>query len=261
MSPIRIHKIRNLTRLTPAEKKRRQKIILVVVLIFVGFTLLVDGYLLGRYLGRRTQLVNCQTTSSCIIPKPLVRGQIVAEKDQLESLTLGFDAVYYHDVLGLSVSYPPEWGKVSIAEEYGQTIDNRNIVIGLTLSFFNESGDGAWLFLHAANPNTEPVTTSNYYWGSVGEKIKSVEDVVNWCDDKDNCDTFVNQKGLVVAYVDDTAEDINGVSYDRRTYYTYNPVGGYHGIVLSAEQLHGQGIDELEDKFEKLVYRIAPLHR
>jgi len=261
MTAARIHRVRNLSRLTPSEKKRRQKIILVVVLIFVGITLVIDGYLLGRYLNRQHQLVKCQTTTSCIIPKPLVTGQIVAAEEQLSSLSLGFDAIYYHDVLGMSISYPSDWGEVLIAEEYGRTIDDRDIIVGLTLSFDGQSEDDAKIFLHATNPNTEPVTRNNYYWGSAGEMIKNSEDVMNWCDGTSNCDTFVNQKGLVVARTEETVEGANGAKYDRRIYYTYNPVGGYNGVVMSAEQLHGRGIENLEETFEDVVDWLSPLYR
>lgn len=251
--------IKNLIRKSPVSERRRKQVVLAVVMVFVALILIADGFLLCRHLDRRQMaILHEQEATNCIELKPLVTGQIVSET---MSTVFGFDGKFYHNVLGLSLGYPSDWGRVIIREEYGRTAGGHDVIIGLTLSFSGEMDDGEALFLHATNPNTEPVSRNDHYWGSEGERIKSHEDVLNWCDEQDGCSVFVNDNGLLVARIDSEVQSEDGPSYNRRTYYLYNPVGAYGGVVLSAERLHGSGLEDLEDTFEDIVNSISPLPR
>jgi len=241
-----------------AEKRKNRlgdvpgMIMLTIVLVY-SVVMVIDGYLLCRSgLIKGPDYVCPEKPQEIVYLTGGGAGTSVA--------TAGRKTTYFHDVLKLSFDFPEEWGSVSVREEMGVDQSGSNIIIGLMASFpelAKQSGGG--MFLHASNPNVPVADRRLAYWGSESVKVSSAYDLTRWCEDKDDCSTFTNANGVLMAKQKMNPAGAEGGS-SFYVYYLHNPRGGYNGVALSSERLDAKysaaalqkGFDELIDSIRLL---------
>ncbi|MEA3249196.1 MAG: hypothetical protein U9Q03_02460 [Patescibacteria group bacterium] len=233
------------------EKRKRNRlgdvpgIVMLAIVLVYSVVMIVDGYLLCRSGIIKGPECVCQE-------KP--QEVIFVSSGESGVLEEGMKTTYFHDALKLAFEYPSEWGPVTIREEMGTDPTGRQIVIGLMLYFRDmaeQSGGG--LFLHASNPNTDPVDRRLDYWGSDGVAISSAFDLRGWCDDKEDCDYFTNVHGVLIAKQKVNPGGVEGGA-SFNVYYLHNKGGGYNGVALSSERLDIKfGAINMQKGFEELV--------
>lgn len=159
-------------------------------------------------------------------------------------------ATFTDNQLKLSFDYPENWGPVKKI-----TKENFKKQAERILLTFSGISDGNILFLDAVNPDIE-VMGRGGYWGDAAKAIKGIDDIKNYCLDKDNCSIFTNNNGVIIAKHLFITGTEGGSETDIKTaqYYFYNQNSEFTSFAMSYVRIFKTDeVKRLENKFEQLI--------
>lgn len=164
---------------------------------------------------------------------------------------------YQNKNLGLSFSYPADWGPMITDTEMGyqenedftkqptcevqQTLELAGLRSGLFLSAHNILGCG-------------PAGRGGWF-GDEAQKFTSWDKVTEWCENTgDDCEILTNKNNIKVAHSHTKTTEIWGETYqDLDLYALYNQNSDLPGIIISNERFISSGLGRSEKELRNLV--------
>ena len=167
---------------------------------------------------------------------------------------------YSNQELGISFSYPADWGPVSVESEGGRTDDwngspktepNCTILTALTM---NGIDDSALLLSGHDTADCNPYGRGGWF-GDQAKVFSSWDEVLGWCGD--GCDIFTNKNGIKVAHRHLINSEVWGTNYDDLDLYgIFHEGHELQGIILSNERLIDAGLGRSENELKELINSI-----
>lgn len=212
------------------------------------FALIGGALLIGMGIGYFVGVSSEDEGVRAEVPAP----EVTADPEETNGLT-----DFNDPVTGISFSYPPRWGAVSIGDERGACgADYKEDPCNFRYYSFKEL-QAAGIFLvaetkgHAENP-----VGRGAFWGDNAGSID--EDYQEKCGMNTHCTLIENSQGLVLAKYTAMIFDYGEGLPDGKAYEVYSSQGPYYGILLSPLRIKGEGT-EIEKTFEETVVHTLKL--
>ncbi|MFH1253300.1 MAG: hypothetical protein V1664_03160 [Candidatus Uhrbacteria bacterium] len=166
-------------------------------------------------------------------------------------------SVYQNKNLGLTFSYPADWGPIITNFEMGHQAgdDFTSTPTCEVQGTLELAGITSGLFFSAHNAVGCDPDGRGGWFGDQAKAFTDWDKITEWCEGTgDDCEIFTNSNGLKVAHAYTKETEIWGdVFQDVDLYALYNPGGDLPGIIISNERLISSGLGRSEKELRALI--------